>query len=149
MTKLYFLQSKKPVKKFIFSEGSEEKMVTVRARLLDELAKISGELVFELKLKEGAMLMVVMFDNQVLMETWERLVASVTTLNEVETCKVLVIKSTNQEDASKKLETMVRTIHQCQGLVLSIKCESLVERHILLYFSKKESMKRFQEKYTL
>ena len=56
MTKLYFLQSKKPVKKFIFSEGSEEKMVTVRARLLDELAKISGELVFELKLKEGAML---------------------------------------------------------------------------------------------
>ncbi len=136
---------------FIIAEKTEEERMTSRAKLLDELAKFKGELYSELKLnEEGSIaLMVVMSDDQLMLKAWKQTVDNVTVLNEVKDCKMLVIEASTQEEASKQLEIMLSAIHEYQGMVVTGKCVSLVEREMLLYFSKSENMKRFQEKYSI
>lgn len=149
MSKLYFRQTEMSVKKFIFKENSPEELANSRTKLLDELARINGKFVCELLLNEMAMLMVVEFDNKTVMSAWETLVSPVTVLNDVKTCRLLVISESNSKAVSKKLEDMVKAIHKYHGRILLSRCTSITEYQILLYFSKPEDLKKFEEKYNL
>lgn len=142
-----FVQEERVVRAFMIHECNNEKLVKSRGRAVDELMRLSGEIVFEIQVKEENLLIVVAFREEAILQSWKALVSPVV-LNPVDNCQVLSITDDNDinvsAESSEKMQKMVREYH---GVVLKVKCwdTSKNEYRILVYFTKKQDMEEWKK----
>ncbi len=144
----YVKDNERSIKTFIIREEDEAHLLKSRGKLLDWLKKLSGETIVEVMLETNTMLIAVAFENEVVMSTWQVLVDPVV-LNEVKTCKILLLQEKTPEAAAKSSERIQASIRNNGGKVLKIKSVTLTAYRLMVYFSKEEDMHKWEKTYSL
>ena len=116
----------------------------------DTLNKLRGELMNELELSARSVFMVVSFEDELNMETWNSLVGTLVkgaNLYDVISSKVLWIKG-NKGDARKireKIEKIRKTLLNYKAAVYTEKKLTNEEYKLTIFFTDEELMKKWEE----
>lgn len=146
--KIGYLSNERCVKTFIIREKDVEHLLKSRGKIHDEMKKLSGEMITEVQILGTTLLIVVAFENRIIMSTWKALVNPVV-LNDVETCKMLVLQEETPETAAKLSETIQASVREHQGIVLKTRCCTMTEYRLMVYFSRVEDMHKWEETMSL
>ena len=145
-----FVQEWWVVKAFIIHKSQKEELLRARARAVDELTKLQGELVFEISIKKDNLLLVVAFEEESMFQVWTAITSPVI-LNPVKNCQVLSIKGENINLAAEQTEEIQKSVRRYEGIVLKMKCWSIPENEyrMLVYFSEKRNMEKWKKELSL
>ena len=141
-----FVQERRVVKAFIIHKSQKEELLRARARAVDELTKLQGELVFEISIKKDNLLLVVAFEEESMFQVWTAITSPVI-LNPVKNC----IKGENINLAAEQTEEIQKSVRRYEGIVLKMKCWSIPENEyrMLVYFSEKRNMEKWKKELSL